>query len=107
MTQPLDPRFDPDRYDPDRADLPPDPVVQDGPLDWAMDPDRYDPDREGAPPRQPLVLGRTGGTRQTLPDLLSEGSFDDKTSPYLFLLGLLGIAAFLGLVAFVFAHISP
>jgi hypothetical protein len=72
-----------------------------GRLDPALDPDRYDP------ARQPLVLGRTGGTKQTLPDLLAEGSFEDRPSPYMFLLGLAGIAAFLLLVAFVFAHLSP
>jgi hypothetical protein len=105
----LDPAFDPDRYDPAHEALPPDPVAPTGPLDWALDPDRYDPASDAAPPgiRQPLVLGRTGGTRQTLPDLLAEGSFDDKPSPYMFLLGLLGIASFLGLVAFIFSHISP
>ena len=103
----LDPAMDPDRYDPAREGLPPDPVVSDGPLDWAMDPDRYDPDAEPPKPRQPLVLGRTGGTRQTLPDLLSEGSFEDKPNPYMFLIGLAGILAFLGLVAFVFSNISP
>ena len=101
----LDPAKDPDRYDPDNPPEP-EPLNPAGPLDWAMDPDRYDPDNP-PPPRQPLVVGRTGGTKQTLPDLLSEGSFDDRPSPYMFLLGLAGIAAFLGLVAFVFSHLSP
>ena len=107
----LDPTMDPDRYDPAREGLPPDPVVSDGPLDWALDPDRYDvsrdPDAPAPQPRQPLVLGRTGGTRQTLPDLLAEGSYDDKPNPYMFLIGLAGIAAFLALVAFIFSNISP
>ena len=102
----LDPAKDPDRYDPDRPPEP-EPLGPTRPLDRSQDPDRYDPDRDAAPPRQPLVLGRTGGTKQTLPDLLSEGSFDDKPSPYVFLLGLAGIAAFLLLVAFVFSHLSP
>ena len=96
----LDPAQDPDRYDPSRdAALPP------GRLDPALDPDRYD--RSGQSPREPLKLGRTGGTSQTLPDLLAEGSFDDKPSPYLFLLGLLGVVSFLLLVAFVFSNLSP
>jgi hypothetical protein len=109
----LDPALDPDRYDPAREAAgppPPDPVVSEGPLDWALDPDRYDPAADPSRvrgPREPLKLGRTGGTSQTLPDLLAEGSFEDKPSPYMFLLGLLGIAAFLGLVAFVFSHLSP
>lgn len=106
----LDPAQDPDRYDPAREAA--EPEVPTGRLDPALDPDRYDPDRstpvaDTGAPRQPLVLGRTGGTRQTLPDLLAEGSFEDRPSPYMFLLGLAGIAAFLLLVAFVFAHLSP
>lgn len=96
---PLDPAQEPDRYDPVRDDG----VTR--PLDMSQDPDRYD--RSGQSPREPLVLGRTGGTRQTLPDLLAEGSFDDKPSPYLFLLGLLGVVSFLLLVAFVFSNLSP
>ena len=105
----LDPALDPDRYDPGREESVG--VQPPGRLDPALDPDRYDPAKDpGMPPpepRQPLVLGRTGGTRQTLPDLLAEGSFDDKPSPYLFLLGLLGIASFLLLVAFIFSNIEP
>lgn len=103
----LDPAGDPDRFDPDRVDETP--AAPTGPLDWALDPDRYQPESESPPPppRQPLVLGRTGGTKQTLPDLLSEGSFEDRPSPYIFLLGLVGIAAFLLLVAFIFSNISP
>ena len=98
----LDPALDPDRYDPDRdaagAEAPP---VPPGRLDPALDPDRY------VAERQPPVVDRTGGTSQTLTDLLAEGSFDDPPSPYMFLLGLAGVAAFLLLVAFVFAHLSP
>ena len=109
----LDPALDPDRYDPAREAEPAAPSVPSVPtgrLDPALDPDRYDADADpaaDAAPRQPLVLGRTGGTRQTLPDLLAEGSFEDRPSPYAFLLGLVGIAAFLLLVAFVFSHLSP
>ena len=96
----LDPAQDPDRYDPAREEAPA------GPVDWSQDPDRYRPEDSDVE-RQPLVLGRTGGTRQTQPDLLGEGSFDDKPSPYLFLLGLLGVVLFLGLVALVFSNLSP
>jgi len=110
MTVPLDPAKDPDRYDPAREGNPD--AAPTGPLDWALDPDRYDPAADAAPqpapePRRKAVLGRTGGTRETLPELLGEGSFDDKPSPYMFLLGLLGIAAFLLLVALIFSNISP
>jgi hypothetical protein len=109
MTQPLDPANDPDRYDPTRADNLP------GPLDWALDPDRYDPARDDPdegeapePERPPLLLGRTGGRRSTLPELIGkEASFQDSPSPYIWVLGLLGIAAFLLLFAFVFSHLSP
>jgi len=96
----LDPALDPDRYDPERDAAPAEPAPT-GRLDPALDPDRYDP------ARQPLVVGRGGGTNQTLTDLLAEGSFEDRPSPYMFLLGLAGVAAFLLLVAFVFAHLSP
>lgn len=78
MTLPLDPANDPDRYDPARASTP------EGPLDWALDPDRYDPARDSPPKleRPPLVLGRTGGRRSTLPELIGkEASFQDSPSP--------------------------
>ena len=104
MSTPLDPANDPDRYDPTRADALP------GPLDWALDPDRYDADKDEPPKleRPPLVLGRTGGRRSTLPELIGkEASFQDSPSPYTWVLGLVGIAAFLLLFAFVFSHLSP
>ena len=109
MTTPLDPANDPDRYDPDRDDPASDDAPS-GPLDWALDPDRYDPDLDepAKPERPPLVLGRTGGRRSTLPELIGkESSFQDSPSPYIWVLGLIGIAAFLLLFAFVFAHLSP
>jgi hypothetical protein len=80
------------------------------PLDPAGDPDRYDPDRDEPPtPEQPpLVLGRTGGRRSTLPELIGkEASFQDTPSPYIWILGLMGTAAFLLLVAVIFSHLSP
>lgn len=118
MTLPLDPAHDPDRFDPNRTRAvgPVDPVGPVAPLDWALDPDRYDPQLDVPPreagdapaaARQPLLLGRTGGTRQTLPDLLAEGSFDDPPSPYIWIIGLAGTVAFLLLVAFIFSHLSP
>jgi hypothetical protein len=104
MSTPLDPANDPDRYDPSRES------AADGPLDWALDPDRYDPERDEPPKleRPPLVLGRTGGRRSTLPELIGkEASFQDSPSPYIWVLGLVGVAAFLLLFAFVFSHLSP
>jgi hypothetical protein len=63
------------------------------------DRDRDDRDRDDR--------DRDDSADETLPELLGEGSYDDKPTPYLFLLGLLGVAVFLGLVAFVFSHLSP
>jgi hypothetical protein len=117
MSTPLDPAGDPDRYDPAR-----DPDAGDaaagaaptGPLDWALDPDRYDPAADAAsgsaadPARPPLTPGRTGGRRSTLPELIGQdASFQDAPSPYIWVLGLIGTAAFLLLVAFIFSHLSP
>lgn len=110
MTAPLDPASDPDRYDPDRDRLGRD-STPDGPLDWALDPDRYDPAQDAAASkieRPPLVLGRTGGRRSTLPELIGkDASFQDSPSPYIWILGLAGIVAFLLLFAFVFSRLSP
>jgi hypothetical protein len=121
MTRPLDPAGDPDRFDPARESGRPESAPT-GPLDWALDPDRYDPHRhdaggshgqdDAAPAprhkRPPLALGRTGGRRSTLPELIGkEASFQDAPSPYIWILGLIGTAAFLLLVAFVFSHLSP
>jgi len=99
MTAPLNPAGDPDRYDPDRDDVfhpegPP------GPLDPALDPDRYDP-AAGVPAQ------RTGRPGETLTDMLGAGAFVDKPNPYVFLLGLLAVALFLGAVALIFSNISP
>lgn len=112
MTRPLDPAGDPDRYDPTRDDRPL--TSETGPLDWALDPDRYDPAQDTAPPptakieRPPLVLGRTGGRRSTLPELIGkDASFEDNPSPYAWALGLVATVLFLLLVAFIFSHLSP
>jgi hypothetical protein len=73
MTGQLDPSQDPDRF------VPTDEPV--GPLDPAADPDRFAPD------------GRT------LPELLGEGAYEDERDNLTWLLGLLGIVAFLVLVS--------
>jgi hypothetical protein len=80
------------------------------PLDPANDPDRYDAARDAAPKleRPPLRVGHAEGRRSTLPELIGkDASFQDSPSPYIWVLGLLGTAAFLLLVAFVFSHLSP
>jgi hypothetical protein len=79
------------------------------PLDPANDPDRYDPAKDTVKQvRPPLPAGRRGGRRSTLPELIGkEASFQDSPSPYLWLLGLLGVVSFLLLFAFVFSRLSP
>jgi hypothetical protein len=69
----LDPANDPDRFDAGR-----DITGDDGPLDPAQDPDRF---------RSP-----------TLPGLLGDGAQEDERDGLEWLLGLLGVVAFLGLV---------
>jgi hypothetical protein len=94
---PLDPAGDPDRFDPDRAADEPS-----GPLDWALDPDRYDPAADA------VSDAGTDGRRSTLPELIgADRSFQDAPSPYVWVAGLIGVVAFLLLVAFVFSHVSP
>lgn len=99
---PLDPAGDPDRFDPGRVDSGGEPEVPNGPLDWALDPDRYDPAAD------PAANVPDQGRRSTLPELIgSDRSFQDAPSPYVWVLGLAGVVAFLLLVAFVFSHLSP
>jgi hypothetical protein len=81
MTEPLDMSQDPDRFVPD-----PGPA---GPVDPAHDPDRYDPAKDSVRP----------GRGQTLPELLGEGAQEDERNNLTWLLGLLGIVAFLVLVS--------
>jgi hypothetical protein len=67
----LDPAQDPDRYDAERDTAPP----ADAPLDPEADPDRY---------RSP-----------TLPGLLGDGAHEDERNNLTWLLGLIGVFAFL------------
>jgi hypothetical protein len=87
-TRPLDMSQDPDRFRPDEHPqlVEPAPEVPRG-LDPAQDPDRFLPPGQG----------------QTLHDLLGPaGSFDDDRDNYQWVAGLLGVLAFLALVAFLF-----
>jgi hypothetical protein len=72
MTEPMDMSKDPDRYV--------EQVSPPGPLDPAADPDRF----RGQP---------------TLPGLLGEGAYEEPRETLDWLLGLLAIFAFLGLVS--------
>ena len=110
VTGPLDMSQDPDRYDPDRDegnpvfDITEHPRVVE-PLDMSHDPDRYDPTREAAVPDLPRGLDpRLDPDRydQTLPELLGAGAQVDERDGYQWVAGLLGVLAFLALVAFLF-----
>lgn len=78
----LDPAADPDRYEPSRDEG----VVPTGPLDPAADPDRYQ--------------------SPTLPGLLGEGAYEEERSSLTWLLGLLAVFGFLGLVTLL-AYLLP
>lgn len=98
---------DPDRYDPER-DGPVEHVEiapvqrQPGPrLDRSRDPDRYDPERDGRP-------GPGRRSDPTTQDLLGESVGDDARDNWTWAVGLLGVLAFLGLVALLFGRVlSP
>jgi hypothetical protein len=77
-------------------------------LDMSQDPDRFDAD---APPELPRGLDpaydpdryRPPGQGQTLTDLLGkEGSQEGDRDGYQWVLGLVGVFLFLGIVAFLF-----
>lgn len=99
-----------------------------GPLDMSQDPDRYDPGRDAAPvfdpdehprvvqapPDQPRDLdpGRDPdrylppGQGQSLEDLIGkERTYEGERDGYQWLFGLLGVLAFLALVAFLFSNV--
>jgi hypothetical protein len=87
-TRPLDMSKDPDRFDPDEHPqiVEPAPVLPRG-LDPAKDPDRFLPPGQG----------------QTLNDLLGPaGTYEGERDNYQWIAGLLGVVAFLALVAFLF-----
>jgi hypothetical protein len=112
--QPLDMSQDPDRFRPEEhprfvEPVPPSPLRG---LDMSQDPDRYDPTREEpAPPELPRGLDMSQdpdrylppGQGQTLTDLLGKaGAQEDDRDGYQWVAGLLGVFAFLALVAFLF-----
>ena len=77
MTEPLDMSKDPDRFAPDAVSRP-------AALDPALDPDRFDGSAVGG---------------STLPELLGKGSYEDERDNLTWLLGLVGVIAFLVLVS--------
>jgi hypothetical protein len=97
-TRPLDLSQDPDRFE-NGFDVTDHPRVVEPTraLDPAQDPDRYDPGRDLPP-----------GQGQSLTDLLGEGSYEGQRDGYQWVAGLLGVVAFLALVAFLFGEVlSP
>ncbi len=111
-TRPLDPAQDPDRFVPEEHPR----VVEPAPptsrrLGAADDPDRFDPAADSAPPELPRGLDpaydpdrfRPPGQGQTLTDLLGkEGTQEGERDGYQWVAGLLGVFAFLALVAWLF-----
>jgi hypothetical protein len=95
---PLDMSQDPDRYDP-ASD-----VVPAGPLDMSQDPDRYDPASDGVPPRQLDPARDPDRVDRTLPELLGAGAFEDRETSQ-WVLGLIGVIAFLALVSWLFGSV--
>ncbi len=93
----LDMSQDPDRYDPSRDAGLGAPLVT-GPLDMSQDPDRYDPRADAG----------AAGSGQTLSELLGgSAAQDEERDSFVWLAGLLAVAAFLGLVALFFSSVQP
>ena len=108
-TPPLDLSQDPDRFRPEDHPRVVEPARG---LDMSQDPDRFDPD--APPPELPRGLDpaydpdryRPPGQGQTLTDLLGkEGTQEGDRDGYQWVLGLVGVFVFLGLVAFLFNNV--
>ncbi len=95
--RPLDMSQDPDRFDPDAGFDPAEHprIVEPAPeLLRGLDPD-HDPDRFLPP-----------GQGQSLPELLGKaGTYEGDRDGYQWVFGLLGVLAFLALVAFLFGNV--
>ena len=119
---PLDLSKDPDRFGSDGYEPPANPYRDSvTPLDLSKDPDRFGSDAyEDAPPSDlpPSVVPPTGrldprldpdrpGEGQTLSELLGEGAHEDERDGLEWLLGLVAVLVFLGLVALVFSSLGP
>ena len=90
-TRPLDRSKDPDRFDPDAHPRVVEPVPeQPRGLDPARDPDRFRPPGQG----------------QSLPELLGEErTYEGERDGYQWVFGLLGVLAFLAIVAYLFGNV--
>ena len=115
-SRPLDLSKDPDRFVPEEHPrlVEPVPLTPLRGLDMSQDPDRFDPDRvepaeeapelpRGLDPAHDPDRYRPPGQGQTLTDLLGKaGAQEDDRDGYQWVAGLLGVFAFLALVAFLF-----
>ncbi len=110
-TPPMDLSKDPDRFRPEEHPRLVEPTAPTRGLDMSQDPDRFDPAREPEAPDLPRGLDpaydpdryRPPGQGQTLTDLLGkEGSQQGDRDGYQWVLGLVGVFLFLGIVAFLF-----
>lgn len=105
--QPLDMSKDPDRFDPTQ------PAGPTGPLDMSKDPDRFDNHASISvvgpldPQRDPDRMDAARG--KSLTDLVGKSrAHEEQRDNYTWALGLLGVLAFLALVAFLFGEVlSP
>ena len=111
-TRPLDMSRDPDRFDPDEHPRLVEPAPT-GRLDVSQDPDRYDPSQDTGPaapvtprgldPAQDPDRFLPPGQGQTLNDLIGASrTYEGDRDGYQWIAGLLGVVAFLALVAFLF-----
>ena len=112
--------------DPDRPAVPGLEPADGRPLDMSQDPDRYDPAREdvfdpdehprvvepapelarGLDPRDDPDRFLPPGQGQSLTDLLGKaGTHEGERDGYQWIAGLLGVLAFLALVAFLFQNV--
>ena len=114
--------------DPDRPAVPGLEPSDGRPLDMSQDPDRYDPDRDSGPVFDPAEHPRVvepapellrdldprddpdrvlpPGQGQSLTDLLGKaGTYEGDRDGYQWIAGLLGVLAFLALVAFLFQSV--
>ena len=90
-TRPLDMSQDPDRFDPTAHPRVVEPVPeQPRGLDPARDPDRFRPPGQG----------------QSLPELIGEErTYEGERDGYQWVFGLLGVLAFLAIVAYLFGNV--
>lgn len=119
-TRPLDMSKDPDRFDAQQAVPPPRAGGRTGPLDMSQDPDRFrgqdatldelfddSPEAIRAPRIDPAAdpdrYRKSKGAGQNLEEIIGrDRMYEDERSGFEWLVGLLAVLAFLGVVAYLF-----